>query len=89
MGASAWIGSWLSPDFASWSLLPVLPQVKCPVLVVHGINDEYGSSRHPELIGQLSAAELPGSKSWPIRGTFPIASGKVRSLPWSRISCGG
>ena len=50
----AWIGSWLSPDFASWSLLPVLPRVKCPVLVIHGIDDEYGSSRHPELIGQLS-----------------------------------
>jgi len=50
----AWIDSWLSPDFASWSLLPVLPRVKCPALVVHGIDDEYGSSRHPELIGQLS-----------------------------------
>lgn len=50
----AWINSWLSPAFQSWSLTPVLPQVKCPVLAIHGIDDEYGSSRHPELIGQLA-----------------------------------
>lgn len=50
----AWIGSWLSPAFASWSLTPVLPRVGCPVLVIHGVDDEYGSMRHPELIGRLA-----------------------------------
>jgi pimeloyl-ACP methyl ester carboxylesterase len=51
----AWIGSWLSPAFAAWSLAPVLPEVRCPLLVVHGNDDEYGSPRHPELIGQLAS----------------------------------
>lgn len=50
----AWIGSWLSPAFASWSLESVLPKVRCPVLAIHGIDDEYGSARHPELIGKLA-----------------------------------
>jgi pimeloyl-ACP methyl ester carboxylesterase len=50
----AWINSWLNPAFASWSLEPVLHQVKCPILAIHGADDEYGSPRHPELIGQLS-----------------------------------
>ena len=50
----AWINTWLSPAFAAWSLKPVLPQVTCPVLVIHGRDDEYGSPRHPELIGQLA-----------------------------------
>lgn len=50
----AWIETWLHPEFASWSLAPVLPQVTCPVLAIHGIHDEYGSTRHPEMIGQLS-----------------------------------
>ena len=50
----AWINSWLSPEFASWSLKPVLLRLRCPVLVIHGIDDEYGSPRHPELIGQLA-----------------------------------
>ena len=49
----AWIGSWLSPAFAPWSLDAVLPQVRCPVLALHGAEDEYGSPRHPEQIGRL------------------------------------
>ena len=49
----AWINSWLHPAFASWSLRSVLPKVTCPVLVIHGADDEYGSSRHPELIAAL------------------------------------
>lgn len=48
----AWTESWLHPDFADWSLLDVLPKVSCPVLAIHGQEDEYGSVRHPELIGQ-------------------------------------
>jgi pimeloyl-ACP methyl ester carboxylesterase len=50
----AWTESWLHPEFASWSLAGILPQVTCPVLAIHGIHDEYGSTRHPEMIGQLS-----------------------------------
>lgn len=50
----AWTETWLSPAFASWSLAPVLPRVSCPLLAIHGLHDEYGSTRHPELIGELS-----------------------------------
>lgn len=49
----AWIGSWLHPDFSTWSLEPVLPQVRCPALVLHGSDDEFGSPRHPALIAGL------------------------------------
>ncbi len=51
----AWTESWLHPEFASWSIASVLPQVVCPVLAIHGIHDEYGTTRHPEMIGQLSS----------------------------------
>ena len=54
----AWVGSWLSPAFASWTLESVLPKVTCPVLAIHGIDDEYGSARHPQLIGQLSGGPV-------------------------------
>lgn len=50
----AWIDSWLAPEFAGWSLEPVLPRVTCPLLAIHGADDEYGSPRHPELIGRLA-----------------------------------
>ncbi len=50
----AWTENWLHPDFAAWSLAEVLPRVSCPVLAIHGIHDEYGSTYHPETIGRLS-----------------------------------
>lgn len=51
----AWIGTWLSPAFANWSLEGVLPQVRSPLLAIHGAEDEYGSVRQPELIARLVA----------------------------------
>ena len=50
----AWIDTWLSPAFADWSLNAVLPHVTCPLLVMHGELDDYGSRLHPELIGRLA-----------------------------------
>jgi pimeloyl-ACP methyl ester carboxylesterase len=51
----AWTETWLSPEFAHWNLDEDLPKACCPVLVIHGDNDEYGSWRHPERIGALAA----------------------------------
>lgn len=51
----AWTGTWLSTDFADWSLFDVLPQVTCPVLAVHGESDEYGSHRFPESIAEKAS----------------------------------
>ena len=61
----AWIDTWLDPGFAGWSLEPALPAVRCPTLVVHGSDDEFGSERHPQLIGRhaggpVEQALLPG-----------------------------
>jgi pimeloyl-ACP methyl ester carboxylesterase len=50
---NAWTGTWLSSGFASWSLADVLWEVISPVLALHGDHDEYGSNRHPEMIGLL------------------------------------
>lgn len=52
---SSWIDSWLSPAFADWTLAPWLAKVTCPVLALHGDADEYGSRKHPEMIGALAA----------------------------------
>lgn len=49
---SAWIDTWLSDEFAGWSLAPVLGQVRCPTLVMHGSEDEYGSVAHPQAIAR-------------------------------------
>lgn len=52
---NAWTESWLHPGFKAWTLKDVLPRVTCPLLVIHGVHDEYGSLRHPEMIGELSS----------------------------------
>lgn len=47
---NAWIDIWLSPDFLTWNLNYCLCDVSCPVLVIHGDNDEYGSNAFPQFI---------------------------------------
>ncbi len=52
---NAWTKTWLAPEFADWNLDADLARVKCPVLAVHGEDDEYGSPRHPRRIASLVA----------------------------------
>jgi pimeloyl-ACP methyl ester carboxylesterase len=51
---SAWTDLWLSAEFENWSLKPALQRVQCPLLAIHGDNDEYGSSAFPESIAENS-----------------------------------
>ncbi|BBH46442.1 alpha/beta fold hydrolase [Pseudomonas sp. KU43P] len=43
----AWVDNWLSPAFADWSLNASLAKVHCPLLCLHGDQDEFGSVAHP------------------------------------------
>lgn len=54
----AWTDTWLSPRFADWTLVPLLPQVRVPALAIHGEEDEYGTTRHATLIGQGCAGPV-------------------------------
>ena len=54
----AWTGTWLSAQFATWSLQAVLAQVRVPTMAIHGSDDEYGSTRHPALIAEWADAEV-------------------------------
>lgn len=54
----AWTGTWLSPRFASWTLAGELARVRVPALAIHGSEDEYGSTRQPDLIAAWSGAEV-------------------------------
>lgn len=59
----AWLGTWLAPEFAEWTLDSALARVVCPTFAVHGAEDEYGSAAHPERIAAGAhghALILPG-----------------------------
>lgn len=47
---SAWLDTWLDPQYSRWSLDSELAQVHCPALVLHGDSDEYGTVEHPTRI---------------------------------------
>jgi pimeloyl-ACP methyl ester carboxylesterase len=51
----AWVKTWMAPGFADWSLDDELAGVRCPTLALHGDQDEYGSSKHPERIARLTS----------------------------------
>jgi pimeloyl-ACP methyl ester carboxylesterase len=52
-----WTDVWLRPEFASWSIEDLLPSVTCPVLVIQGEQDEYGTGRQVEAV----AGKVQGS----------------------------
>jgi pimeloyl-ACP methyl ester carboxylesterase len=58
----AWTETWLSPAFAGWTLDTALARVTCPVLAIHGEDDEFGSAAHPHRIsaGRGQAELLSG-----------------------------
>jgi len=47
---SAWRALWLSKDMAEWDITPLLPSILCPVQLVQGGADEYGTFRQIDLI---------------------------------------
>lgn len=55
-----WADIWLNPAFRSWNIEEYLPEVRCPMLLIQGDADEYGT------VGQLDAIAR-GSGSAPQR----------------------
>ncbi|MFM2307800.1 MAG: hypothetical protein RLZZ367_2469 [Bacteroidota bacterium] len=66
----AWAATWVTPAFANWNIEHFLPAVQCPVLVMQGTDDEYGTLAQVESIttktkGSSSAFILPHVKHTP------------------------
>lgn len=45
-----WNRVWLDPEFASWNIEAFLPEIRVPMLLVQGLEDEYGTWRQIEAI---------------------------------------
>ena len=46
----AWHEIWMQPEFKSWDIQDCLPKIKCPVLVIQGEDDQYGTAAQVEAI---------------------------------------
>jgi pimeloyl-ACP methyl ester carboxylesterase len=45
-----WNNIWLHPDFRSWNIEEYLPRITCPVLMIQGLDDQYGTIKQIEAI---------------------------------------
>jgi pimeloyl-ACP methyl ester carboxylesterase len=45
-----WSDVWLRPEFASWNIEEFLPQIRIPVLVIQGEEDQFGTVQQVEAI---------------------------------------
>ena len=56
----AWYETWLQPEFKSWNIEDCLPKIKCPVLVIQGEDDQYGTAAQVEAIAsQITGQSKP------------------------------
>jgi pimeloyl-ACP methyl ester carboxylesterase len=60
-----WADRWLSGEFKSWSIIDWLPSITCPLLVIQGARDEYGTPAQVDGIarhvsGPVATRLIPG-----------------------------
>ena len=44
----AWYNIWVNPKFKDWNILKEIKKINCPALFMHGLTDQYGSTRQLE-----------------------------------------
>lgn len=67
-----WYDTWLSPAFRDWNIEACLPGVHCPLLILQGQEDEYGTEKQVEAVasqvsGSVEVIMLPGCGHAPHR----------------------
>lgn len=79
----AWVDTWLDDAFTGWNLDALLAQVHCPLLSLHGDQDEFGSPAHPRRFTALATGPsvmrlLPGCAHVPHREQAEVVLAEVQ-----------
>lgn len=53
-----WNDIWLRPDFRSWNIEEYLRRITCPILVIQGLQDQYGTMAQVEAIQRQAAGPV-------------------------------
>ena len=53
-----WNDIWLDPEFRKWNIEEYLPRITCPVLVIQGVQDQYGTMAQVEAIRRQAAGSV-------------------------------
>lgn len=60
----AWANTWKSAEFRDWNICAEIESIRCPVLAIQGLTDQYGTEKQLELIkasvsGKVKTVLLP------------------------------
>jgi pimeloyl-ACP methyl ester carboxylesterase len=80
----AWADIWLSESFVKWNMEHFLPNIKCPVLVIQGTEDEYGSM---EQVNSVVNNVKSYVSQLIIQGTGHSPHLKAKELVLNEVSC--
>ena len=53
-----WNNIWLHPDFRRWNIEEYLPRITCPVLLIQGLDDQYGTMAQVQAIARQSGGPV-------------------------------
>ncbi|WOC12979.1 alpha/beta fold hydrolase [Gordonia sp. MP11Mi] len=53
-----WSGVWLSEEFSAFDLTDLLPNIDAPLLVVQGVDDEYGTQIHVDAVAEHASGTV-------------------------------
>lgn len=53
-----WNNIWLHPDFRRWNIEEYLPRIRCPILAIQGLDDQYGTMAQVHAIVRQSGGPV-------------------------------
>ncbi len=53
-----WNNIWLHSDFRSWNIEEYLPRITCPILIIQGLDDQYGTMAQVQAIARQSGGPV-------------------------------
>lgn len=79
----AWVHTWLAPFFQTWDITTELASIPCPVLVLQGMDDQFGTEAQVQAIvaavgRQARTYLIPGAGHSPHRETPGITADLIR-----------
>jgi pimeloyl-ACP methyl ester carboxylesterase len=77
-----WNDAWLDPGFRKWNIEEFLPPIQCPVQVIQGIDDQYGTDAQVKVVQAqcrvpVEVAMFPGVQHSPHREVPELLAAKI------------
>jgi len=87
---SGWADVWLDPSFRTWNIEAFLLSISCPILLIQGEEDDYGTLRQLEAIeqhvsGPVDRLVLQDCRHSPHRDQRDLVLGAMRTFLSGRV----